>query len=133
AAPQTLRMDLSRAGVVTGHVLGPDDKPVTDAWIEADDYTVPAPVAGPGSGRGFQYRSNSGQDGAFSVTVPGDRPLRLRGRHTFMRPDPDRGTVEVVEPREGVVLRMVAGPTLAFGTPERAPYVQVRLFAGPLT
>ena len=49
----------------------------------------------------------SQRDGSFAVRVPGDRPVTLVAEHPQLVPAPDGGRVEVREPREGVVLRLV--------------------------
>jgi hypothetical protein len=51
------------------------------------------------------------RDGTFSFRVAGDRALRLRVFHASLRAHPSEGFVEVTGPRDGVELRLVAGPT----------------------
>ena len=96
-------------------MLGPDDKPVAMASILIDEGDgAAAAVALDAAGRMSIVRAMSGSDGSFSVFVPGDRPVRLRVTHPLMRPDPEHGSVEVLEPVVGLVLRLVKGPVLAY-------------------
>jgi hypothetical protein len=99
-APPTARLDLSRAGFVTGRVvvpetkiLGPVELSAIRVWVEGDGifHTHPTPV---------------GPDGAFAVKVPGDRPVTLRPAHAILVPDEAEGPVVVHGPRDGVRLLM---------------------------
>jgi len=152
-APARLLIDLARAGFVAGRVLGPDDKPVANAWIlladPADDAppaTNPLQVRQTTNADGsvaravrlpMLVRASTDAAGAFRVVVPGDRAIRLYARHAWMKPAPAQDFADVREPKDGVVLRLLEGPCVEFALPTdfgrdvpmRMP--QVQLFRGP--
>jgi hypothetical protein len=106
-APAEVRLDLRTAGYVHGRVEIPLLQSFTGAEVElADELRTPA-----------NQRSAAGvatvreRDGTFSFRVPGNRDVRLRVTHPTLRADPRAGTAEVREPRAGVVLKLVHGPT----------------------
>jgi hypothetical protein len=128
--PAVLVLDLSRAGLLAGKVLGPDDKPVAGAWIAVEEPSSAKPT--PAASR-MPGRAITAADGAFSVVVPGDRTVRVRAFHPLMKAEPERDFVDVVEPRSGVELRLAPGPILEFTAPagvQRVPAIQ--LFRGPV-
>jgi hypothetical protein len=132
--PAVLVLDLTRAGLVAGRVLGTDDKPVAGAWIYVEEPSSARPPPPATSRGGVPGRAITAADGAFNVVVPGDRTVRVRAFHPLMKADPERDFVDVVEPRSGVELRLAPGPILEFTAPagpQRMPAVQ--LFRGPVS
>jgi hypothetical protein len=130
--PAVLVLDLSRAGLVTGRVLGADDKPVAGATITVEDPSAPRPQPVAFRG-GIPGRAMTPADGTFGVVVPGDRTVRVRALHPLMKSDPERDSVDVVEPRSDVVLHLAQGPVVEFGVPagvQRPP--MIRLYRGPV-
>lgn len=113
--------DLSKSGSVRGRVVVPDGATTTGAAVvvEVDG----AAAMGPSAAFDRFGGSNVGRNGEFTVRVPGDRPVRLRVSHPTLRPAASGGVVGVVEPREGVELRLERGPvvTLRGREPIKAP------------
>jgi RNA polymerase sigma-70 factor (ECF subfamily) len=121
-------LDLSRAGLVRGSVEI-DGGDLRDARVIVEG--VPDPVSGDAKRRTVVV---SGK-GNFEAWIPGDRAVRVRAEHPFLRPDPSRGFVDVVRPTDDVVLALVPGPTLAFRlpgtpTPDHGPSPHVLFFRG---
>jgi hypothetical protein len=56
----------------------------------------------------------NGEDGTFEAQIPGDRPVRLSARHPLLA---CASPVETTAGIDGVVLRLVEGPTLSFRLP----------------
>ena len=116
-----IRLDLARSGWAEGRVEAPSGSDLAGATVRVDD-GPPRPAAG-----------------AFKVRVPGDRTVRIAVGHPTLQPDPLRGHADVTAPRDGIVLRLVAGPTasLRFDPPlgEAARGSRPRwvlLFSGPV-
>jgi hypothetical protein len=108
---QPVVLDLSRAGVLRGRVEA-DDADVTGACVLIDG--VADAVTGDANTRSVQV---SAADGSFETWVPGGRALHLRVEHVLLRPDGARGAADVTGPADGVVLRLVRGPTISFRVP----------------
>jgi hypothetical protein len=99
--PPTLRLDLCGAGRVRGGVEvpeGEDDVPA-EVWLFDGERAEGPPRA-----------RMPGRHG-FDVPILAGRRLTLEARHPTLVPDPARGRVVVAEPRDGVVLVLVRGPT----------------------
>jgi hypothetical protein len=109
-APPPLVLDLSRGGTVSVRVTGPDDKPVTSAWVAVESAVASGSVLNIAAfGQGAQNA-----DGSVNVFVPGNGPVRLVARHALLCPDPDRGSAEVTEPGGEYTLRLVEGAVIEF-------------------
>jgi RNA polymerase sigma factor (sigma-70 family) len=126
---QPIVLDLSRAGVLRGRVEA-DDADVTGACVLVDG--VADPVTGDANTRSVQV---SAADGSFETWVPGGRALHLRVEHVLLRPDGARGAADVTGPTDGVVLRLVRGPTISFRVPgvvlsEQFRSLKVQFFRG---
>lgn len=102
-------LDLSRSGDVRGRVVAPDGASAAGARVLCEGEGLVAAGGFTGSAYADPGGGNVGRDGSFAVRVPGDRPVRLRVTHPLLRPATDGGTAEVVEPREGVELRLERG------------------------
>ncbi len=59
-------------------------------------------------------------EGSFRVRVPGDRTVKLVPWHPWLVPATERGTIDVREGREGIVLRLVAGDEVRLPVPQLA-------------
>lgn len=106
--PAEVRLDLRTAGWVRGRVEVPLLHSLAGAAVSIAD----APRrTDPGAFGSSGVTSVNEKDGTFWFRVPGNRDLRLRVSHPLLRADPREGTVEVREPRDGVVLKLVLGPT----------------------
>ncbi len=125
--PVTLALDLSKAGRATGKIVIPETKAALAEqremrlWVE-------------GAGVLHFNAEGVGPDGSFSVSVPGDREVTIRPWHPVLVPAEGDGTVVVRAPRDGLVLRMVAGTWCSFRAafpPQRPwlPPVRVLRFA----
>ena len=134
-----LEFDLGRVGDVRGHVRVPEGADAGTAHVEVIDVASGEPLPNPSGwprGRVLQ------DDGLFVVRVPGDRDIRLVPRHPYLRAAPEGGSVTVKQPREGVVLRLVPGPTATLRLdppptfqahiPATMRKLRVLLFAGPV-
>lgn len=98
APPPTLRLDVSRAGLVTGSVELP-------AGVTDDELKVR--VEGEGLDAGVPCARR--HDGTkLSVPVPGDRPVTISVSHPACVPDGESGSITLTTPRDGVVLRLRA-------------------------
>jgi hypothetical protein len=96
------RFAFPSAGFVRGRIdVGPD-LAVEDAEVGLWDGTTTegTPRARLGTG-----------DGAFVVPIPGDRPVTLRATHPLGANAAPGLAVTLTEPRDGLVLRVVAGAT----------------------
>lgn len=123
AESTVVSLDLSRAGTVRGRIE-------TEGGNSGDERVVVEGVPDPMTGDPSRRVVKPAADGSFETWIPGDRPLRLRAEHPLLRPDPTLGEVEVTKPADGVVLRLVKGPTVAFGLPGVTmpnPFTSVRV------
>jgi hypothetical protein len=97
-----LTMDLNGAGVARGRVVPVEGRTVFNTQIWLLD---PATTTG-----GPRTKSPVHPDGTFSVVVPGDRPVRIVARHPEAILDDPASQVTLREPRDDIVLRLVAAP-----------------------
>jgi hypothetical protein len=120
-------LDLSASGVVTGRVEGPDGRPAAGASVRVEGVEA-LPAALDVLGGGVPLRP----DGTFSVPVPGDRRVTLTAWHPTLSPLEPGGSITLVEPREGVVLRLGPGPVtrVRLSGVTTAHQVRVLAFAG---
>jgi hypothetical protein len=120
-------LDLSRVGFVRGRVEVPAGGTIQQVQVRLeglDDPPAPPPAG---------LSNVSPRDGSFSLRVPGDRPVTLVATHPLLVPAPDGGRVQVREPREGVVLRLVEGALarVALDLPAGAARPVADEFEGP--
>jgi hypothetical protein len=109
-APAEVRLDLSRAGVVTGRVELPPGYASRDVRV-----LVEGEGLRPGSSYAFDTPGTPARaDGTFSVRVAGDRPVTLSGAHPLLRPAAREGRVTLTAPTDGILLRMEAAPQASF-------------------
>jgi hypothetical protein len=117
-------LDLSASGVVTGRVEGPDGQPPAGASVRVEGVET-LPAAQDVLGGGVPVRP----DGGFSIPVPGDRRVTLTAWHPTLSPLEPGGSVTLVEPREGVVLRLGSGPVTRVRLPGVTTAHQIRVLA----
>jgi RNA polymerase sigma factor (sigma-70 family) len=103
-------LDLSRAGEVSGRVEVPEGVSVDLARVHVAGEGISETGVHPGTAP-IPVRP----DGTFRLAVPGDVPVTLRVSHALLRPAEDGGVVQVVEPRDDVVLRLERGPVVSMG------------------
>ncbi len=103
-----LALDLSRAGWASGTIAVPPglDPNLAEVWMWEGSPSEPS----------ASFRAGSGT--TFRIAVPGDRSVTLQVHHPQALPHSIEGTVQLVEPRDGIVLRL-----------ERGPMADVRLLA----
>lgn len=103
------RLDLSRSGVVRGRVEVPDGYKAFGTHVVVEDAGVSSRDGSDGQ-RGTPVTG----DGTFEVRIAGDRPVTISAVHPLLKPAAVGGSLTVSAPKDGVVLRMVAGPQATF-------------------
>ena len=127
----SLTFDLSKAGMATGRIELPEGMDVSQVRVQVD-------------GRSYYPNSFGGRqsvwsDGTFRVMLSGTEEVTLRPEHPLLVPAREGGTLKLTAPRDGLVLKLVAGPQItakldpAPPKAERFGEPQLLAFRGPVT
>jgi hypothetical protein len=110
-AETSVTIDLRSVGSAQGRVVLPEGHGFAGARVHGEGLPESlAPTAALRRGVGVLP-----PDGSFVFRVPGDRPITLVAVHPTLVPDPEAGRVVVIEPRDGIVLRLVEGAVANLG------------------
>ena len=113
----SITFDLRKEGIVSGRVEFPDGVDAGGASVEI-------------VGRSYVARGTRAQpvrpDGTFQVVVSGTEEVILRPKSGLLIPAKNGGTATVRDPRDGVVLRLTAGPVITAKLNPAPPIVAKR-------
>jgi hypothetical protein len=101
--PHEVRLDLTRAGAVSGRVVAPPGESLRGAVVRRVGTESLSTFGRYGSG------GNVAEDGSFSVRVPGTTEVVLEVSHPTLAPAEPGGRISVTTPVSGVELRLVKG------------------------
>jgi len=127
----SLTFDLSKAGMATGRIELPEGMDVSQARVQTDGRSYY-----PNS---FGDRQSVWSDGTFRVMLSGTEEVTLRPEHPLLVPAREGGTLKLRAPRDGLVLKLVAGPQITAkldpAPPKAERFGEPRLlaFRGPVT
>ncbi len=113
----SVTFDLSREGIVSGRVEFPEGTEFNGGSVEV-------------VGRSYVARGRRGwpvrPDGTFQLVVSGTEDVVLRPKSGLLIPASSGGSVKVKEPRDGIVLRLAAGPVITAKLNPAPPIVAKR-------
>jgi hypothetical protein len=115
APRKEVTLDLRTLERIRGRVEVPEGFDVTKAEVKVDGPGIDSSVASKPMhdyAPAMDWVRDPYQDGTFVVPAPSGRRVRVWVKHPALVPAEDGGSVEVEAPRDGVVLRLVEGPTL---------------------
>jgi len=101
---KTIELDLTRERGVSGRVLAPKGVAFHEVSLDFDGAPPDLSPGWPLPNLGYSV----GEDGTFSIRVPGDRAIALRALHPLLEcPSP----VRIARSRDDVILTLVRAPT----------------------